>query len=70
MNAAAIKNIINLSLPEITTSTKIAMSYLSAYTTSILAVGLLYMLGVFDVGFLSSESIAVKLFKYVNIIAS
>lgn len=70
MNATAIKNIRNLSLPDVTTPTKIAMSYLSAHLSAISAVGLLYLLGIFDVGFLAPESFAVKLFKYVNTIIS
>ncbi len=70
MSTITIKKHVNYSLPEITTFTKIALCYLTAHLSAISAVGLLYMLGIFDVGFLAPESFAVKFFKYVDTLIS
>lgn len=58
------------SILNLTTTMKLAMCYLAAHLTAISIVGMVYLSGLFDVGFLSTESLAVKLGTYVISIIS
>lgn len=40
---------------------KLAVTYAAAHLTALSTVGILYLLGLFDVGFLSRESLGVQL---------
>ena len=65
MSSIIMNDIKNCSVPTLSTNAKLAMSYLAAHLTAISSTGTLYLLGLFDVGFLSEKSLAVKLMNYL-----
>jgi hypothetical protein len=70
MSSIAISNFRRNSTINLTTNVKLAISYAAAHLTAISIVGFLYLLGLFDVGFLSQESLAVKLMNYLTLTIS
>lgn len=44
-----------------TTNVKLALTYTAAHLTALSTVGILYLLGLFDVGFLSQDSLGIQL---------
>ena len=67
MNSITINDVNLRSTFTLTTEAKLAMAYFAAHLTAISTIGALYLLGLFNVGFLSQESLAVK---YVNYLIS
>lgn len=53
------------SLLNLTTTMKLAISFIAAHLTAVSTIGIVYMLGIFDVGFLSEESLALKIWDHV-----
>lgn len=49
----------------VSTDIKLTISYLAAHLTAISTVGFFYMLGLFDVGFLSEKSLIIKFAKQI-----
>jgi len=67
MNSITINDVNLSSTFTLTTEAKLAMTYIAAHLTAISTIGTFYLLGLFNVGFLSQESLAVK---YVNYLIS
>jgi hypothetical protein len=65
MSSIAISNFRRNSNINLTTNVKLAISYAAAHLTAFSSVGFFYLLGLFDVGFLSHESLAVKFMNYL-----
>jgi len=69
MNAITLKSFRKLTDAGLTTRAKIVLSYGAAYLTAFAVIGLFYLTGIFDVGFLAGDSLALKVVHLVQSIA-